>query len=133
MQMESCYFINGDLELASEQDLQPLVDALVQGGMDCLTLHQEGGLWHGRLELFAEEGNYSEPRQLVAHLLAILAELPEPVLPLWQGCLRKEMDLGYQSGTAPILQNRLPASLLLGLAEQGLDLVVTLYPGEVQA
>ncbi|MFE8730180.1 hypothetical protein, partial [Aeromonas hydrophila] len=59
--------------------------------------------------------------------------LPEPVLPLWQGCLRKEMDLGYQSGTAPILQNRLPASLLLGLAEQGLDLVVTLYPGEVQA
>ncbi|WP_033137512.1 hypothetical protein [Aeromonas finlandensis] len=131
--MEKCHFINGDLELTSAQDLQPLVAALVQGGMDCLALHQEEGLWHGRLELFAEEGNYSEPRQLVAHLLAILAALPESVLPLWQGCLRKEMDLGYQSGAAPILQNRLPAAQLLGLAEQGLDLVVTLYPGDAQA
>ncbi|QNF15538.1 hypothetical protein FT670_20255 [Aeromonas jandaei] len=47
MQMESCHFINGDLELTSEQNLQPLVDALVQGGMDCLTLHQEGGCGMG--------------------------------------------------------------------------------------
>jgi hypothetical protein len=121
-----CY-LNTDLDLTSAEDLTALAAAFEVGGMPSLHVtHGADGLWHATFETHAQ---FAEPEPNIAAMLATLESLARPLRSVWDGCTRREFNLGYECGAEPWAFNQgLPAELLGRMAAVGASLRVTLYP-----
>lgn len=88
--------------------------------------HDADGLWYATFETSAQ---FAEPEPNIAAMLAIVESLARPLLSVWDGCTRREFNIGYDCGAEPWAFNQgLPAELLGHMAAAGASLRVTLYP-----
>lgn len=121
-----CY-LNTDLDLTSAEDLTALAAGFEAAAMPPLHVAQgTDGLW---LATFETDTQFTEPEPNIAAMLAIVEALAPPLRSVWNGCTRREFNLGYDCGTEPWAFNQgLSAELLGRMAAVGASLRVTLYP-----
>jgi hypothetical protein len=121
-----CY-LNTDLDLTSAEDLTALAAAFEARGVQPLHVTRGAdGLW---LATFETSAQFTEPEPNIAAMLAIVESLTRPLRSVWQGCTRREFNIGYDCGAEPWAFNQgLPADLLGRMAAAGASLRVTLYP-----
>ena len=120
-------YLNTDLDLASPDELAPRAAALEARGL--LRLHvsrRDDGLCHATFE---DGEQHDEPAPNVAAMLAVVESLERPLRALWDGCVVRRLDAGYECGARPWgFGHELPGELLARMAALGLSLRITLYP-----
>jgi hypothetical protein len=123
---ETICYINTDLDLASDDDLTALAAAFKAQGVSPLHLTRgDNGLWYATFEVYSE---HEEPEPDISAMLAVVESLGEPLRAVWQGCTRREFNIGYDCGDKPWAFNQELSSQLLGrMASAGASLRVTLY------
>jgi hypothetical protein len=120
-------YLNTDLDLTSAQDLTALAAAFEDGGVPPLHVtHRADALWHATFETSVQ---FTEPEPNIAAMLALVESLARPLRSMWDGCTRREFNIGYDCGDEPwAFTQGLPADLLGRMAAAGAALRVTLYP-----
>jgi hypothetical protein len=121
-------YLNTDLDLTSDQDLTLLADAFKVGGAPPLhgVTRADDGLFYA---MFETAESYNEPEPNIAVMVAIVESLAAPRRLVWDGCSRREFNIGYDCGAEPWAFNQGLSSDLLGrVAALGASLRVTLYP-----
>ncbi|MEO0869489.1 MAG: hypothetical protein AAFY17_13815 [Cyanobacteria bacterium J06642_11] len=120
-----CY-LNTDLELVSKSDLTPLVSVLEEKGLCVLHCAQYDNLWYATLEA---EGQYEEPEATIAEMLTVIESLDEFSRAIWDGCVKREFDIGYECGQIPKqLKQTLSEEVLKRMTVHNASLCITLYP-----
>src|SRR5215204_4078660 len=124
-------YLNTDLDPTSDQDLTALAAAFEVSGVAALDVTQgDDGLWYAAFETADQ---HAEPEPNIAAMLAVAESLPAPLRIIWDGCTRREFNLGYDCGAEPWAFNQgLSASLMGRMAAVGASLRVTLYPDRSQ-
>jgi hypothetical protein len=124
--MTICY-LNTDLDLTSADDLTALAAAFERGGVPPLHVtHGADALWYATFETSAQ---FAEPEPNIRAILAVVESLARPLRSMWDGCTRREFNIGYDCGDEPwAFTQGLPADLLGRMAAAGASLRVTLYP-----
>jgi hypothetical protein len=120
-------YVNTDLDLTAPHDLGALAAALDADGVFPLHVtHGDDGLWYATFE---HQHEHPEPEQSIAAMLCAIESLPTSLRPLWDGCTRRDFNIGYECGDKPWAFNQgLSAALLGRVAAVGASLRVTLYP-----
>lgn len=121
-----CY-LNTDLDLISTEDLTALAAAFEgRGAPPIRVTHETDALWYATFETTAQ---FAAPEPNIAAMLSIVESLAQPLRLMWDGCTRREFNIGYDCGGKPWAFNQgLPADLLGRMAAAGASLRVTLYP-----
>ena len=120
-------YLNTDLDLASAEDLHPLVDALQSAALFALsvTLGQDGR-WYATLET---EADHAEPETNIDSMLAAIEALDVVNRKRWDECTLREFNIGYDCGAEPWAFNQgLSPNLLGRMAAARAALRITLYP-----
>ena len=125
-----CY-LNTDLDLTSTEDLAALAAAFDVGGAPSLHVTCEAEAhWHATFETTVQ---FVAPEPNIAAMLAIVESLAPPLRSMWDGCSRREFNIGYDCGDEPWAFNQgLSVDLLRRMAAAGASLRVTLYPDREQ-
>jgi hypothetical protein len=120
-------YLNTDLDLTSAEDLTALAAAFEGGGVPPLHVtHGADALWYATFETSAQ---FAEPEPNIAAMLAIVESLARPLRSMWDGCTRREFNIGYDCGDEPWAFNQgLSPDLLGRMAAAGASLRVTPYP-----
>ncbi len=120
-------YLNTDLDLASDQNLKSLADALSVTGLCCLHLECEP---NGRcFARFETEQAYANPHENIEAFLNVLETLDESTKRLWWSCSLREFNIGFDCGDKPWASNAgLAPSVLARMAALGIGLRLTLYP-----
>jgi len=121
-----CY-LNADLDLISADELTVLSEAFTAKGVSALSLRQaDDGFWWATFET---NEHYPEPEEAIDRMLAVVESLSETLRAMWDGCMLREVNIGYDCGTEPWAFNQgLSAQLLGRMSAAGLSLRVTIYP-----
>lgn len=126
--VEPATFVNLDLEIQSEESLNPLAEYL----SDCAFVLYNGETDEG-YELTVEpilDGKLSEdPGSCTDEFLRLLDSLPDQLVALFRRCRSRIFDYGFDGGleAAPLAAS-LAAEQLSRIAAWGIDLRVTVYP-----
>ena len=121
-----CY-LNTDLDLNSADDLTTLATVFKAGGVSPLHVTRcDDGLWYATFET---DHGHAEPEVGIAIMLAVVESLSAPLRIVWDGCTRREFNIGYDCGAEPWAFNQgLSAELLVRMSAAGASLRMTLYP-----
>lgn len=121
-----CY-LNADLDLTSANELTALASAFETGGMSPLHVTRgDDGAWHATFET---DEQHAEPEPNIAAMLAVVEALAGPLRAVWDGCTRREFNIGYDCGAEPWAFNQgLSVALLGRMVAAGASLRVTIYP-----
>jgi hypothetical protein len=121
-----CY-LNTDLDLTSPDDLTALASAFEIGGAPPLHVTRgDDGQWYATFETDVQ---HVEPEANIAAMLAVVESLPGPLRTVWEGCTRREFNIGYDCGAEPWAFNQGLSAVLLGrMAAASASLRVTIYP-----
>ncbi|SKA97262.1 hypothetical protein SAMN02745130_03975 [Thiothrix eikelboomii] len=101
MKATTCY-LNTDLDLIAEQDLTLLVQALETSGF--YSLHAgvgDDGKWYATLEVneAADEAlHLRQPELTIVAMLDAIEALDASARAIWDACMSKTLDIGYQFG-----------------------------------
>jgi len=136
---EDFHFINIDLELASFDDLQPLIDEL---GESVLVLYSDkvpnlNEYW-ASLEIkdYDIYQSYDDKTQDIGGvdvLLSAFCDLLENLSPqsqsLWKKCKKREFDVGFGCGnTEKSFHTQIRAETLKRVSELSANVLITVYP-----
>lgn len=122
--MPTPHFLNVDLDVYSDTDLQPLITHW--GQLLTLLTPEEAGTNCVRFE-FVEP--YPTASETIQHFCTVVESLPPDLLQFWYQCPKRILDIGYESGTErPMLQEALPTELLLKVAQYFTSLDISIYP-----
>jgi hypothetical protein len=123
------HYLNTDLDLIAEQDLNDLAAALDAQGVFPLHVDQrEGGRWHATFETGEQ---FTQPEANIVALLTAIESLDSPARAVWSGCSSREFNIGYDCGDEPWAFNQqLTPGTLARMAALGISLRITLYPAE---
>ena len=143
---EDFHLANVDLEIASADDLRPLLDELeaedkamslyhqgFDGASDAATL--EIGSYPSQEEDWVYE-NYNDTANLVggadaliSAFCALLENLSPAARRLWDRCTRKEFDIGFTAGnTMKSFHTQIRAETVKRSAALGASILITVYP-----
>ena len=92
-------YLNTDLDLTSAEDLTALAAAFEGRGV--LPLHVTHGadaLWYATFETSVQ---FAEPEPNIGAMLVIVESLARPLRSMWDGCTRREFNIGYDCGDEP--------------------------------
>jgi hypothetical protein len=124
-------YLNTDLDLKSDHDLDPVVAALSTRGVAALYPAQfagERGGWGVTFES-ATSTMSAEPEVDLAVLLAAVEALPPAARAAWDAATLREFNLGYDCGDEPwAFNNGLSVATLRRIAGAGATLRITMYP-----
>jgi hypothetical protein len=127
-----CY-LNTDLDLISGDDLTLLAAAFKSGGIHPLSdprPDDEGRWWL----TFETSQGHTEPEPNIAAMLTVIETLSADLRAVWNGCSRREFNIGYDCGLEPWAFNQGLSPPVLGrMATAGASLRITLYPHREQA
>jgi hypothetical protein len=125
-------YLNTDLDIISSADLTLLVAAFTAGGVHPLyevVLGDDGQ----RYVTFETEEQHTEPEPNIAAMLAVIKALSADLRAVWNGCSRREFNIGYDCGLEPWAFNQgLSAELLGRMGAAGASLRITMYPDREQ-
>lgn len=124
-------YLNTDLDLIAEQDLTFLVQALEASGF--YSLHAgvgDGGKWYATLEIneVADEAlHLRQPELTIVAMLDAIEALDTTARALWDACMSKTLDIGYQCGDGVQVRNTLTNATLSRMSALGVGMSITLY------
>ena len=127
-------YLNTDLDLIAEQDLTLLVQALEASGF--YSLHAgvgDDGKWYATLEVneAADEAlHLRQPELTIVAMLDAIEALDTTARALWDACMSKTLDIGYQCGDGTRVRNALTNATLTRMTALGVDVYISLYPCE---
>ena len=120
--MSETTFLNIDLDLESENDLQPLIDAWGEE-IFVLGLDNDDGIWRGSFETMEDEAEkiIDKYYQLVTGLSPVLREL-------WDNTNQRIFDIGFEAGSElRIFQSHLSEQSIAKINSIGGRLTITIY------
>lgn len=127
MDNKICY-LNTDLVLTSPRDLAALsayLESKRVGSLHGVT-RDDDGLYH---DSFETDDQFTEPESNIAAMLAVVESFDAALRSIWDGCSRREFNIGYDCGAEPWAFNQgLSAGLLRRIVAVGASLHWTLYP-----
>lgn len=129
---ETTRYLNTDLDLIAEQDLTLLVQALETSGF--YSLHAgvgDDGKWYATLEVneAADEAlHLREPELTIVAMLDAIEALDASARAIWDACMSKTLDIGYQCGDGARVRNELTHATLSRMTALGMGMSITLYP-----
>lgn len=120
------YYIVTDVIFTAAYDLQPLVDALVTGGLGQVFSNKENeGRWT------ASGGILFPPHDVepsIARFLDVLDALDVDQKRLWTDCISRDLDIGYQCGKRPFsVRNTISPELIQRVAFNQASISISLY------
>jgi hypothetical protein len=121
-------YLNTDLDLTSAQNPAQLVAAFEAGGVRTLygITHSHDGFWYA---MFETDKSHNEPEPNIEKMLSVVESLEASLRSIWDGCVRREFNLGYDCGDEPWAFNQgISSKLLARMAAAGASLRITLYP-----
>jgi len=125
-------YLNTDLDLVSWVELTPLLESLKQRGIYALygCTAGEDGLWYSTLETDMDsEADFQSPEETIGAMLNAIESLDDASRALWNGCSKRELNIGYDCGDEPWAFNQgLTNQTLARAAAAGASLRITLYP-----
>lgn len=130
MKATTCY-LNTDLDLVAEQDLTLLVQALEANGF--YSLHAgvgDDGKWYATLEIneVADDAlHLRQPELTIVVMLDAIEALDTTARALWDACMSKTVDIGYQCGDGVQVRNALTNATLSRMGALGMGMSITLY------
>jgi hypothetical protein len=118
-------YLNTDLEIESKNDLSKIVEEF---GEDVLVLHhgEIRGYQHASFEI---AGGSTDADASINSFCTLIEGLPREVREIWDQCVSRVFDLGYEGGTS--LQNfrsTIKASTIQRVATINAGFVITIYP-----
>ena len=128
---EVARYLNTDLDLIAEQDLTLLVQALETSGF--YALHAgvgDDGKWYATLEIneVADEAlHLRQPELTIVLMLDAIEALDASARALWEACMSKTLDIGYQCGDGVRVRNELTNGALSRMSALGMGMFITLY------
>ena len=128
---ETTRYLNTDLDLTAEQDLTLLVQALETSGF--YALHAgvgDDGKWYATLEIneAADEVlHLRQPELTIVAMLDVIEALDASARALWEACMSKTLDIGYQCGDGARVRNELTNATLSRMTALGMVMSITLY------
>ena len=122
-------YINTDLDLVAAYDLGPLTVALQSRGVSPLHITAgEDGRWYTTLETDVQ---HDQAETTIDAMLDAIDSLNKSNRGLWEACLVREFNLGFDCGDKPWAFNEgLTNVTLLRIGKVGASLRITLYPPE---
>jgi len=124
-------YLNTDLELASLEDLSGLAAALDECGMGIHYVGRASQEWCANLDM---DTGFGSPEQTIAAILGVVEALPQHLEVAWNGCTRRELNIGYECGSKPsAFEQPLSNALLTRVVAAGASLVITIYPNSPDA
>ena len=129
-------FINADLEITSQENLDPIKDAFSRYGdrffeMHCGAIAPDS--YMASFEIHPDEGrdDHTAEEKIDAFCDSI-EQLQGEANDLWERAARKVIDLGYQADdNCEAFNDSLSASSLRRLESLGIDLALTIYPTQI--
>jgi hypothetical protein len=86
------HYLNSDLDVTSADDLTALTAAFETKGMYALHVTRgEDGQWEATFET---DECYQEPEQTITVILNAVESFDPALLTVWQGCTRREINIG---------------------------------------
>ncbi len=124
-------YLNTDLDLCSPDDLTALAKAFEACGVRPLHVTcGDDGRWYAKFETREQ---HAEPEPDIAAMLAVVELLTEPLRSTWDGCQKRDFNVGYDCGAEPWAFNQgLSAELLGRMAAARASFRITLYPDREQ-
>lgn len=124
-------YLNTDLDLRSHRNLTEVAKEFARQGVYALRCQQDqDGAW---CATFEAEGEDCQPEAHIATMLAAIEALPPSLRAIWDACMLREFNLGYDCGNEPWAFNQgLTANTLGRMATLGTALRITLYPAQRQ-
>lgn len=122
-------YLNTDLDLVAEHDLERLAVGLQQYGVTPIHITAgEDGRWYSTLET---DEQYDKPETTIVAMLDAIDALEKAKHSLWRRCLLREFNVGFDCGDKPWAFNEgLTNATLRRIAKAGASLRITLYPPE---
>ncbi|QDT47643.1 hypothetical protein Pan258_16790 [Symmachiella dynata] len=122
------HYLNTDLDLIAAVELSPLIEALESDGR-LFSLHMtlgDDGFWYSTCET---ESQFDEPDANIVHMLDAIESLPDAARAIWDQCVTREFNPGYDCGAEPWGFNQgLSNETLRRMAAVGASFRFTLYP-----
>lgn len=119
-------YLNTDLELVSERNLTSLVAILEERELCKLHCAQYDNRWYATLEVSSQ---HDQPETTIARMLTVIESLDDSSRALWDGCTKREFDIGYECGQgAEQLKQTLTKQTLERITAVDASLCITLYP-----
>ena len=120
-------YLNTDLDIKSSRDLTTFIKELENNEVSPIHSEQdEDGIWFYILETCQD---FKGPEECITFLLDVLDSLSPQNKTIWESCLSKEFNIGYDCGDKPWgFQNALSAQTLQRLADSNSSLKITIYP-----
>lgn len=128
---ETARYLNTDLDLIAEQDLTLLVQVLEASGF--YSLHAgvgDDGKWYATLEVneAADEAlHLRQPELTIVAMLDAIEALDASARALWDACMSKTVDIGYQCGNGIGVRNELTNATLSRMSALEMGMFITLY------
>ena len=120
-------YLNTDLDIESKSDLSRIVEEF---GEDVIVLHHEErrGYQHASFEICVSSAG-PDADGVINSFCRLVEELPKEVRQIWDGCVSRVFDIGYESGSSPQnFRSEIRASTLQRVAQIGASVVITIYP-----
>ena len=118
-------YLNTDLVIESRNDLSKIVEEF---GDDVIVLHH--GEMRGYQHASFEVAEWSTDADGTINSFCMLVEsLPHEAREIWNGCISRVFDVGYESGSSPPnFRSEIRASTIRRVANIGASVVITIYP-----
>ena len=118
-------YLNTDLDIESKSDLARIVEEF---GEDVIVLHHEEtrGYQYARFEI--SEGT-TDADGAINSFCRLVEELPKEVREIWDGCVSRVFDIGYEGGSLPQnFRSEIRAPTIQRVAEISASIAITIYP-----
>jgi hypothetical protein len=130
-------FINADLEITSQEGLEPIKDAFAQYGDRFFELYcgeTEPGFYLATFEIHPDEDRDDQTAEEKIHAFCdSITELRGLAHDRWVHATRRVIDLGYQTDdNCEAFKDCISAEALRRLETLGIDLALTIYPQKIQ-
>lgn len=117
-------YLNTDLDIESKNDLTSIVEDF---GEDVIVLHhgEMRGYQHARFETCES----LDADGVINSFCLFVEQMPKEVREIWDGCVSRVFNLGYESGSSPQnFRSEIRASTIQRVAEIAASIVITIYP-----
>jgi hypothetical protein len=124
-------FLNADLDVFSDQDLQPLIDEI---GERAFLLH--GGFFTDELPFMARyeidhDPDTKSPETLIVAFCLLIESLSSTGRALWDSSHERVIDLGYEAlNSRDCTHDRITADTLARMSALHIDLAWSFYPSD---
>jgi len=121
--MSKIEFLNMDLDIESEENIDSIIEEFGDH-VSIMRNEKENNLFYASFETFLNEEN-----DIIEKYVSLINSLSPLTRKIWDKCIKKEFDFGYESGIVPNnFHSRINTNSVAQLASVGGNISITIYP-----